>query len=279
MATQVDESTFDSFLSNANDQIVSILCSTTWCGPCRVIKPQFENLKTQYPDVLLARFDMDECPALAKRYNIQSIPTILFFRFKQCCDQVTGANIGEVHCKLKAALNVRSDVLPEGQTVKVRDLTKNELNGQTASVVSYDSIKQRYVVSFDRKELGVVSIPVDKLIQLGKVAVESNGDKLELSINGITSDGFILKQNGTLVPYCFDEAILSPGHRVTVIGLLNSPQYNGLKGRVESHRGLFAGDRRYLVTLGAGHQLRLKPVNCLPFGAQSSLRETPWTSE
>ncbi len=52
-----------------------------WCGPCRMMAPQFEAAAVALePAVRLAKVDIEAEQALAARYAIQSIPTIALFR-------------------------------------------------------------------------------------------------------------------------------------------------------------------------------------------------------
>lgn len=50
----------------------------TWCGPCKTMAPQFQQAAAQLePDVRLAKIETDAEPALATRYGIRSIPTLV----------------------------------------------------------------------------------------------------------------------------------------------------------------------------------------------------------
>lgn len=50
----------------------------SWCGPCRTMAPQFQPAATQLePQMRLAKVDTDAEPALATRYGIRSIPTMV----------------------------------------------------------------------------------------------------------------------------------------------------------------------------------------------------------
>lgn len=52
-----------------------------WCGPCRSMAPAFEDAARQLePQVRLAKVDTEAVPALAARFGIRSIPTLLLFR-------------------------------------------------------------------------------------------------------------------------------------------------------------------------------------------------------
>lgn len=51
-----------------------------WCGPCRMMAPQFEAAAAQLePRMRLAKVDTEEQPALGARYGIRSIPTLVLF--------------------------------------------------------------------------------------------------------------------------------------------------------------------------------------------------------
>ena len=51
-----------------------------WCGPCRMMAPQFEAAAAQLePAVRLAKIDTEAQPALGGRFGIRSIPTLVLF--------------------------------------------------------------------------------------------------------------------------------------------------------------------------------------------------------
>ena len=51
-----------------------------WCGPCRAMAPQFERAAHLRPGYRFAKIDVDAEPALAARYGIRSIPTLMVLR-------------------------------------------------------------------------------------------------------------------------------------------------------------------------------------------------------
>ena len=51
-----------------------------WCGPCRMMTPQFQRAAELRPQHRFAKVDVDSGPALAARFGIQSIPTLAVLR-------------------------------------------------------------------------------------------------------------------------------------------------------------------------------------------------------
>lgn len=49
----------------------------TWCGPCRMIAPFVEEIAEENEDLTVGKIDVDEEPALAARFGITSIPTLI----------------------------------------------------------------------------------------------------------------------------------------------------------------------------------------------------------
>ena len=64
----------------------------TWCGPCRMIAPILDQLSDEYAGkVQVAKLDVDNNQATSMRFNVRSIPTLLFFKDGKVVDQVIGA--------------------------------------------------------------------------------------------------------------------------------------------------------------------------------------------
>ena len=63
-----------------------------WCGPCRMVGPIVEQLAGEYEGrVKVGTLDVDATPQTAARFNIRSLPSILFFKDGKHVDTVVGA--------------------------------------------------------------------------------------------------------------------------------------------------------------------------------------------
>ena len=63
-----------------------------WCGPCRMIGPIIDQLATEYAGkAKVAKMDVDTNMRTATRFNVRSIPMVLFFKDGKVVDQVIGA--------------------------------------------------------------------------------------------------------------------------------------------------------------------------------------------
>ncbi len=72
-----------------------------WCGPCKMVTPIIEELVKEYHGRMkFGKVNIDENSAVATRYAVMSIPTIMFFSQGRVVDQVVGA-LGKADLKKK----------------------------------------------------------------------------------------------------------------------------------------------------------------------------------
>jgi thioredoxin 1 len=65
--------------------------SAVWCGPCRALKPTFDQVRSQIADVAYEEIDVDNDPSSTIKYNIHSVPTIVIERDGQEVFRTKGA--------------------------------------------------------------------------------------------------------------------------------------------------------------------------------------------
>ncbi len=85
-----DDSNFDSEVLQATGPVL-VDFSATWCSPCKKLEPVVHELAGDYEGKLkVVKVDIDKAPAVAARFAVMSVPTLMIFRDGQVRDQVVG---------------------------------------------------------------------------------------------------------------------------------------------------------------------------------------------
>ncbi len=87
----VPESDFETLLKSENLLVVDF--TATWCGPCRLVAPLMEQLSEEYKErIKVIKIDVDKDKPLAKKYEIRTIPAVLFFKNGELVETIKGVS-------------------------------------------------------------------------------------------------------------------------------------------------------------------------------------------
>lgn len=84
-----DEKNFDNAINSKQKVLVDFYA--TWCGPCKMLGPVLEKASQSLDDnSLIIKVDIDENPSLAAKFNVNTIPTLIYFENGQVKNQSIG---------------------------------------------------------------------------------------------------------------------------------------------------------------------------------------------
>jgi thioredoxin 1 len=85
-----DQAEFDNLLATAEVLVVDYTAS--WCGPCKLIGPLMDDLADTYGDrAKVMKLDVDVHKDIAKKFEVKSIPVVMFFKQGEVADKLLGA--------------------------------------------------------------------------------------------------------------------------------------------------------------------------------------------
>ncbi len=89
--TNLSETTFDEVINGSSEPVIVDFWAE-WCGPCRMVAPILDEIAVeQAGKVKVTKLNVDENPAVAQRYGVMSIPTMLVFKDGEIDKRIVGA--------------------------------------------------------------------------------------------------------------------------------------------------------------------------------------------
>lgn len=88
---EADDNSFEAQVVEAPGAVL-VDFSATWCGPCKQLEPIVEQIAGDYEGRLkVVKVDVDKARNVAAKFQVMSVPTLVWFRDGQVKDQVVGA--------------------------------------------------------------------------------------------------------------------------------------------------------------------------------------------
>ncbi len=75
---QIGTDNFEAEVLQAEQPVVVDFWAS-WCGPCQMVGPLIEQLSEEMPEIKFAKVNVDDELELARKYRVESIPTLLVF--------------------------------------------------------------------------------------------------------------------------------------------------------------------------------------------------------
>jgi len=85
---------FNAALAEAGDKLVVVDYSTSWCGPCKIIAPKFDEFSERYTDVAFLKVMGDSSPSadkLMRSQGVRALPSFHFWKDNKQVDSISGA--------------------------------------------------------------------------------------------------------------------------------------------------------------------------------------------
>eukprot|EP00461_Guttulinopsis_vulgaris_P002389 UN02390 len=94
-----DPENAQSFIAAQGPKLTILKFSAEWCGPCRVMKPKFDEMSKEFPNVTFAGVDADEMNSVDINPawpEITALPTTLIIKNEKCIDKIVGMNLDAI---------------------------------------------------------------------------------------------------------------------------------------------------------------------------------------
>jgi thioredoxin 1 len=86
----------------------------TWCGPCKILSPMLDKTAGSFTnEIKFVKINFDEAPGLSRRFNVQGVPALLFFKSGKIVDTILGVpEPDDLKARLESLAGTNAPVKP-----------------------------------------------------------------------------------------------------------------------------------------------------------------------
>lgn len=75
----INETNFENEVLN-EEKLTVVDFFAVWCGPCQMLAPVLEKISNENDEFKIVKVDIDESVALAMKYSVEVVPTLIIFK-------------------------------------------------------------------------------------------------------------------------------------------------------------------------------------------------------
>ena len=84
----------------SGDKLLVVDFTASWCPPCKMIAPHFDQIASENPDIVCVKVDVDDAADIAGLEGISAMPTFKFFKGGNQVHMIQGANLPAIKAKV-----------------------------------------------------------------------------------------------------------------------------------------------------------------------------------
>ncbi|MBT6068850.1 thioredoxin [Candidatus Peregrinibacteria bacterium] len=81
---------------DVKDKLIMIDFFAAWCGPCQMMMPHVDELASEITDAVIGKCNVDDSPGVAQKFQVMSIPTVVFLKNGEIVEKLVGYQAKEV---------------------------------------------------------------------------------------------------------------------------------------------------------------------------------------